>query len=158
MKKLLLALVFFAITAHAHNELVLSQSLTAITGSGFGSSVYGGFHAEIEDRFQLGGTIGVVGTKVSGTAFALDLSTLFGATVNFALDDKYEFLNSFFLFGGIGPHIRSPDTVHLQFGFELGKRFELASNVTYRPTVGILCEGSQENVFSITPISLSILF
>jgi hypothetical protein len=103
------------------------------------------------------------GTSVNDTR----ISFLAGPTVNFPFTDNFE--NAFYLFGGVGmvydsnPTLVSPSVsqTNFQFGFELGKRFQLFEHLVYRPSVGFTKEtgtNAPNGIFTINVLSFAAAF
>jgi hypothetical protein len=105
---------------------------------------------------QVGGSIGI--TASTYTSFQIAV----GPTVNFPFD--WDARNAFFVDGYLGIYYASinvagigASSTNFLFGFDVGKRFKLLDNVTYRPSVGIVKDtGSVQFVLNF--ISFSAVF
>jgi hypothetical protein len=117
-----------------------SSPLTIGATFGYNYQFMPGFMVGIEP------SIAYTNNQPNTTTSNTSISFLAGPTVNFPFTDKFD--DAFYLFGGVGMVYNSAGTVtitngnattasstNFEFGFELGKRFQLFEHVIYRPSI-----------------------
>lgn len=135
--------------------------LTAVAGdlSFGGGSTTVGFGADynyavVPDILQFGLKSAVAYSEATATTIA---AVLAGPTINFPVTDLRD---SFFLTGAFGftyLEVSSGSTTKFSFGFELGKRFQILENFSYRPAVSITKVSGASMRFGVSLLSFSLI-
>lgn len=121
-------------------------------------SIDGSYGYFIDSQFQISGDLGF--TTTSGLTV---LAILAGPTYNFSPNGEST-TNAFFAGARVGMvHVSAgslSSSTDLAYLVEAGKRFELFSNVSWKPkfTIGSTTATNAPLVFTLTPVSFSFLF
>ncbi len=111
--------------------------------------------------------VGIVSSYANQTSNSANLTTFIvgaGPTFNFPFEKPQD---SFFVGGLVGLTVVSAraatallasSATKFTFGFEGGKKFQLAENVSYRPSVGAIKISGSDWVVSFTPVSFGLHF
>ena len=146
------------------------------TGGGFdfgqGKWTFGAhaaYHHLFTDSIQLGGKLGfafgdglgsTATTAVTGTGHQVML--MVGPTFNFMNTTSGDISDAMFLFAGAGFSMAkvagAASSTDFAFGAELGKRFKLWDNISYRPSFGFMKVGSAQVAFNVNLLNVSILY
>lgn len=169
MKKihsLTLAALTFAGAAQAqsfvHEFTPSSGATMAIASNTFSSSNRLGYSYSLTDMIQLSTFVGFGYSRSGGNNY-LSLSLGVGPTFNFAgAPDLRDAFFAGFTVGGDG-YKNSGNSWNGVFEINafLGKRFRLAENVTYKPSLGVsvdMANGHNSKYFIITPFAFSLHF
>lgn len=145
----------------AFSNLVTGSSSRLTLNGNAGTSFFitGGYNYTLPQLtwLQVGGSLGL-----SALPNVTSFQVAVGPTVNFPFD--WDLRNSFFVDGYLGIYYASvgagtisASSTNFLFGFDVGKRFRLLDNVTYRPSVGIVKDtGNVQIVLNF--ISFSVVF
>lgn len=138
------------------------------TGGGFdfgqGKWAFGAnaaYHHLFFDPIQLGGSLNF-GFANNGTATGYSVGLLVGPTFNFMNTVAGDISDAVFLFAGVGFNMSKPgggvSTTDFQFGAELGKRFKVWDNISYRPSFSFSKVGSGMVAFHVNLLNVSVLY
>jgi hypothetical protein len=118
------------------------------------------YHHLFFDPIQLGGTVSL-GVGDSGGATTYQISALVGPTFNFMNSTAGDISDAVFVFAGVGLNLQDQgagSSTDFQFGAEVGKRFKVWDNISYRPSFGFRKVGSAGLLFSANLINISVLY
>lgn len=126
------------------------------------------YHHLFTDMIQFGGRLGFgVGegylnptTTATGTGYGINL--MVGPTFNFMNTTTGDISDAMFLFAGAGFSMAKAaggtSNTDFMFGAELGKRFKVWDNISYRPSFGFTKVGSAQIAFNVNLLNVSILY
>jgi hypothetical protein len=142
-----------AVAASMQHELLINGSYGS-TGNvtingGENITVNGGYLYSLSDMFQLGAQAGL---GYAGGSEFVNLQLI--AAVNFLMNQGA--FHSVFLGGGAGWNNITKDVRQFAWRAELGIRYKIFENVTWRPTVGIVNAGS--TAFNADLLAMSFVF
>ncbi len=171
LKKILIFAALFqfshsvqAAEAFKRHEILVNSSEYGLNAVAFGGgstiiAFGGGYNYRLIDLLQLGARIGVTHKDIAAVS-ATTFYFLAGATLNFPTDWKFE--NRFFggmHIGLIHASIGAGSTTPFIFDFEMGKRFEIFPNLTYRPTFELIVPTNGASVVAgFKLLALSLVF
>lgn len=138
------------------------------TGGGFdfgqGKWAFGAnaaYHHLFFDPIQLGGSLNF-GFNDMGTGTGYSIGLLVGPTFNFMNTTAGDISDAVFLFAGAGFNMMKvgggSSNTDFQFGADLGKRFKIWDNISYRPSFGFRKVGSAQVAFNVSLLNISVLY
>ena len=181
MRQAALSLLFLAISSSAfaadtiesvetieysRHEILLSATRgnfaynwPAVVGPGFDGGLSAGYDYTLFENFQIG-IFPSIGYSDTAGLHAMTATVLAGPTLS--LPFGMGFQNAFFVSLAAGFQYQSIteinyDSTDFVLSVLVGKRFQLFSNLVYRPTVGLV-HSTGGNQLVVNPLALSVVF